>query len=62
VGCDELSIDPSERTCSIAGHVLHEGDVLCLDANTGAIYSGEMRVRRQRPTELIERLRQHVPG
>jgi len=62
VGCDELRIEPGERGCSIAGHALHEGDVLCLDANTGAIYSGEVRVRRRRPTELIERLRHYVPG
>jgi pyruvate,orthophosphate dikinase len=62
VGCSELSIEPGERSCSIAGHVLHEGDVLCLDANTGAIYSGDVRVRRERPTKLLERLRHYLPG
>jgi pyruvate, orthophosphate dikinase len=62
VGCGELSIDPGERRCSIAGQVLHEGDVVCLDANTGAIYPGEMRIRRERPAKLLERLRHHLSG
>ena len=61
VGCTELSIAPGERGCSIAGHALHEGDVLCLDANTGAIFAGEPRITRLRPTELIERLGRYLP-
>jgi pyruvate,orthophosphate dikinase len=62
VGCGELSIDPGERRCSLAGQVLREGDVVCLDANTGAIYPGEMRIRREHPTQLLERLRHHLSG
>ena len=62
VGCVDLRIDPAESSCSIAGHTLHEGDLLCLDANTGAVFAGELRVTRERPTELLERLRRHLSG
>jgi pyruvate,orthophosphate dikinase len=61
VGCTELSIDPGERECTIAGHALHDGDLLCLDANTGAIFAGEPRVIRLRPTQLLERLGRYLP-
>ena len=61
VGCTELSIAPGERDCSIAGHALHDGDLLCLDANTGAIFAGEQRVTRLRPTQLLERLGRYLP-
>jgi len=61
VGCADLRIDPGERSCSLAGRTLHEGDFLCLDANTGAVFAGEPRITRERPTELIERLRRHLP-
>jgi pyruvate,orthophosphate dikinase len=56
VGCESLGIEPGERTCTIAGRVLREGDTLGLDASTGAIYAGELRVARTRPTELLARL------
>jgi pyruvate,orthophosphate dikinase len=56
IGCESLRIEPGELTCSIAGRVLREGDVLGLDASTGAIYAGELHVARTRPTELLARL------
>jgi pyruvate,orthophosphate dikinase len=62
VGCADLRIDPGEHRCSIAGHALHEGDRLCLDANTGAVFAGEPRITRQRPTALLERLARHLSG
>ena len=62
VGCTDLRIDPGERSCSIAGHELHEGDPLCLDANTGAIFAGEPRITRVRPTALLARLARHLGG
>jgi pyruvate,orthophosphate dikinase len=61
VGCADLRIDPGGRSCSIAGRTLHEGDLLCLDANTGAIFAGEPRITRERPAELLERLQRHLP-
>lgn len=60
IGCESLTIDPGELTCSIAGRVLREGDILGLDASTGAIYAGELRVARTRPTELLMRLGSHL--
>jgi pyruvate,orthophosphate dikinase len=60
VGCQELRIEPGGRRCSIGGRDLHEGDTLCLDANTGAVFAGEPRITRERPTGLLERLRRHV--
>jgi pyruvate,orthophosphate dikinase len=60
VGCDSLRIEPDELTCSVAGRVLREGDILGLDASTGAIYAGELRVARTRPTELLMRLGAHL--
>jgi pyruvate,orthophosphate dikinase len=60
VGCESLTIEPGERTCSIAGRVLREGDILGLDASSGAIYAGELRVARTHPTELLTRLGSHL--
>jgi pyruvate,orthophosphate dikinase len=60
VGCQELRIEPGGRRCSIGGRDLHEGDTLCLDANTGAVFAGEPRITRQRPGGLLDRLRRHV--
>ncbi len=61
VGCADLQIDRSERRCSIAGRTLYEGDSLCLDANTGAIFVGEPHITRARPTALIDRLERYLP-
>jgi pyruvate,orthophosphate dikinase len=61
VGCADLRIDPGERSCSIGGRKLHEGDFLCLDANTGAVFAGEPRITRERPVDLLDRLRRYVP-
>ena len=60
VGCEGLKIEPGGLTCSIAGRVLREGDILGLDASTGAVYAGELRVARTRPTELLMRLGAHL--
>jgi len=61
VGCTGLRIDRGERSCSIGGRKLHEGDVLCLDAGTGAVFAGEPRISREHPTELLERLARFMP-
>ena len=50
-----------EFKAAVAGHALREGDLLCLDANTGAIFAGERHITRLRPTELIERLGRYLP-
>ena len=62
VGCEDLRMEPDERSCTIAGRTLYEGDVLGLDASTGAVYAGELRVSRTRPMELLARLEAHLQG
>jgi pyruvate,orthophosphate dikinase len=61
VGCGDLSIDPGEHSCLIAGRPFHEGALLSLDASTGAIFEGELAIKRARPTRLLERLRCYLP-
>lgn len=60
VGCPELHIDPGGHSCTLGGRRILEGEVLCLDANTGAVYAGEPHITREHPTELIERLRRRL--
>ena len=36
VACPDLEIDMDRRQCRIGGTLLHEGDFLSLDGNTGA--------------------------
>jgi pyruvate,orthophosphate dikinase len=49
VGCHELAIDSSTRTCRIGTVSLREGDVICLDGNTGCIYRGRPEIAEERP-------------
>jgi pyruvate,orthophosphate dikinase len=60
VGCTELRIEPGGHSCRIGDRTLHEGDTLCLDANTGAVFAGEPCIARERPAELLERLERHL--
>jgi pyruvate,orthophosphate dikinase len=61
VGCGDLRIDRGGHSCSIAGRTFHEGALLSLDASTGAIFEGELAIKRERPTRLLERLRCYLP-
>lgn len=55
VGCDQLRIDASGKTCRIGEQRFKEGDALTLDGDTGAIYAGKLSVIRERPeAELAE--------
>jgi pyruvate,orthophosphate dikinase len=60
VGCADLRIESGGRSCLLGGRVLHEGDVLCLDASTGSVFAGEPRITRERPAQLLERLRRQL--
>jgi len=54
VGCGELELDLSARTARIGGRLLSEGDVICLDAESGLIFSGAPAVIEERPTRELE--------
>lgn len=55
VGCATLEIDLVTRTASIGGHLMSEGDVICLDAESGCVYAGTPELIEERPEkELAE--------
>ena len=56
VGCEALRIDLSQRTVSLAEHALAEGEILTLDGNTGAVYSGLAQTVSAPPAGLMQRL------
>jgi pyruvate,orthophosphate dikinase len=41
-GCEALTLDAAAGTATIAGHVLHEGEVLTIDGGTGRVILGEV--------------------
>lgn len=53
VGCSALSIDLKARGLRLGGQEMAEGDVLTLDANTGDVYAGEVRVEIEKPVEYL---------
>lgn len=57
VGCRDLTIDFDRRACRIGARSLAEGDVLSLDANEGAIYSGRLETVIERPEREIAAIR-----
>jgi len=56
VGCSTLHIDLARRRIRIGEREFAEGESLTLDANTGLIYAGALRVRARVPHDLIARL------
>lgn len=56
VGCEPLQIDEGARHIKIGDTVLHEGDLITLDGNEGALYAGTVRTRVEEPSELLQRL------
>ncbi|HEX7441109.1 MAG TPA: PEP-utilizing enzyme, partial [Caldimonas sp.] len=56
VGCAQLRIDEAARSVAIGDTTLHEGDLLTLDGNEGALYAGAARTRIDYPEELLARL------
>jgi pyruvate,orthophosphate dikinase len=43
-GCEELSLDVRARTATLAGHELHEGDVITIDGGTGRVILGAVEL------------------
>ena len=56
VGCTELQIDEATRTINIGNKTLHEGDMLTLDGNEGALYALAVETEIEYPIELLARL------
>lgn len=53
VGCRSLSsISPEKRTFKIASRLVHEGDRISIDGNTGDVYIGSVAVSREMPPEV----------
>ena len=56
VGCRAISIDLKERSCIINKNILHEGDYVTIDGNTGSVYGGKVILIIERPTEIIKEI------
>jgi pyruvate,orthophosphate dikinase len=56
VGCTALQIDESRRCVSVGDVTWQEGDVITLDGNEGAVYSGAATTRVDESSELLRRL------
>jgi pyruvate, orthophosphate dikinase len=54
VGCADLAIDLPQRRCRIGSTWFKEGDFICLDANSGSIFPGQLRTKRSRPQTLLD--------
>ncbi len=53
VGCGTLFIDYEDKTLTVEGKVLREGDFITLDGNTGQVYEGHINlVRPEAPPEF----------
>ena len=53
VACPDLTIDMDRRECRIGATVLHEGDALSLDGNTGAVCAGLLAPVTERPNYAL---------
>jgi pyruvate,orthophosphate dikinase len=53
VGCSDLEIDLIARSAVIGGQAFGEGDVICLDAESGLVYAGAAPVIEERPVQQL---------
>jgi pyruvate,orthophosphate dikinase len=56
VGCGALAIDAPARACTLGDMRLAEGELVTLDAGSGRVYGGALRVVREPPAALLARL------
>lgn len=56
VGCHAMSLDEATRTLHVGEVALHEGDIITLDGNEGAVYRGTVHTVTEEPVELLARL------
>jgi pyruvate,orthophosphate dikinase len=43
-GCESITVDEKAGSFSIGEYIVHEGEVICIDGSTGAVYLGEVPV------------------
>jgi pyruvate,orthophosphate dikinase len=56
VGCEALTVGSDGQSCRIGGRRLHEGDIVTLDGESGAIYQGEIATVEERPTATLAKI------
>lgn len=57
VGCRDLHIAADERSCTLNGVSFKPGDMVTVDGETGAVYSGEMPIVNETPEEALATFR-----
>ena len=53
VGCAELELDLDARTARIGRRALAEGDVICIDAESGLVFEGRVPIVEERPVKEL---------
>ena len=53
VGCSALAIDPRRRTLRFGETLVAEGEVICLDAESGEVFAGRPKIAIERPDEYL---------
>jgi pyruvate,orthophosphate dikinase len=56
VGCRELDIDVERRACRLGDRSFHEGDLLTLDGQSGAVYAGQLDVLTEKPVQYLQEI------
>jgi pyruvate, orthophosphate dikinase len=65
VGCADLHVDETMQACTLGSRVLHEGDVITIDGDSGLVYAGRIDLVVDRPDEalaIIESWRRQMSG
>ena len=58
VGCHGLRIDTRKRCIYLGEQLYPEGSYLTVDADHGNIYSGQLEIEKNKPTDLLLRVKQ----
>lgn len=62
VGCEGLVLEESRRRCLISGQEFSEGSIITVDGNSGRIFRGEVEYSTDRPSRLIDMVREWERG
>ncbi len=53
-GADAIEVDVTNKTATIASHVINEGDMISIDGSTGQVFLGELAVVASPVTNYLE--------